>query len=43
MNDSECRILSLEKTQQQEEKLNLCHTTTFYFLFFILGLINNLG
>ncbi len=43
MNDSEYKILSLEKTKQKEEKLTLCHTTSFYFLFFVLGLINNLG
>jgi len=43
MNDSEYKILSLEKTKQEENKLTLFNTTSFYFLFFVLGLINNLG
>lgn len=43
MDDTDYKIMSLNKTQQEQGKLTFFHSSAFFFLFFILGLINNLG
>ena len=43
MEDTEYKILSIEKSKEQNGKLTCLTSSSFFFLFFILGLVNNIG
>ena len=43
MEDTEYKILSIEKSKEHNGKLACLHSSAFFVLFFILGLINNIG